>query len=272
LLEAAFAIIPYLFFKEKWANRKVGVSDSDYGVMPEEDMIEFEDRAVAFIDVLGFKALVNSATDNPESLSQLSGLVQLLEEAVPNLDTQVDNSVPNHLIPKHNYISDCIILSAPLTDAVRANYNGLEIVVMRVIQLTHFFLNAGYLIRGGISVGKVWHTASNIVGPAYQEAYLLEANGNEPIVIVSETAMATKRWGSRICLKHNEKCFVNGLHDFYIPNNTQHGVIEAAYEKYSSLVEKALNSSLPDSAKEKWAWFKTYLEMESIEGLKWAEA
>ena len=131
-------------------------------------MIEFENRAVAFIDVLGFKALVNSATDNPDSLTQLSNLIVLLEKAVPRFDAQVDHSVPSHLIPKHNYISDCIILSAPLSDTARRNYNGLDILIMRVIQLTHFFLNAGYLIRGGISVGKVWHTDPNIVGPAYQ--------------------------------------------------------------------------------------------------------
>jgi hypothetical protein len=79
-------------------------------------MITFEERAVAFIDVLGFKGLVNSAISDDQSLQELSSLVKLLESAVPSLDATVDKSVPNHLIPRHNYISDCIILSAPLND------------------------------------------------------------------------------------------------------------------------------------------------------------
>lgn len=234
-----------------------------------EVMIKFEDKAVAFLDVLGFKALVDRATNDPQSLDQLSQLVQLLEKAVPMLDDRVDSAVSRHLIPKHTYISDCIILSAPLSDEENPKYNGLEIVMVRVVQLTHFLLKAGYLIRGGISIGKVWHDGSNIIGPAYQEAYLLERNTKEPIVILSEDAKKKELWTTRICLSHKEKYFVNGLLSLFIPNNEQYGAIEAAYEEYSDLVQKKLDSPLEDSAKEKWDWFKEYLEMESSDGPKW---
>jgi hypothetical protein len=235
-------------------------------------LIKFEERAVAFVDVLGFKSLVEQAASSNKALNQLSELVALLEGVVPKLDQTVDRSIPHHLIPRHNCISDCIILSAPVSDAGRSSYNGLEVVIMRVIQLTHFFLDAGYLIRGGISVGKVWHTDSNIVGPAYQEAYLLEANGNEPMVVLSDSAKAVPRWGSRMCLEHGEKVFVNGLHDFYIPGNTKHGAIEAAYSKYQKLADDALNGQLPKKVKDKWSWFKAYLDSESQEGMKWTNA
>jgi len=232
-------------------------------------LIRFEERAVAFVDVLGFKSLVEQATSSDKALSQLSELVELLEGVVPKLDETVDRSIPRHLIPKHNCISDCIILSAPVSDAGRSSYNGLEVVIMRVIQLTHFFLDAGYLVRGGISVGKVWHTESNIVGPAYQEAYLLEANGNEPMVVLSDSANATPRRSSRMCLEHGGKVFVNGLHDFYIPGNTKHGAIDAAYSRYAKLADDALSSQLPENVKDKWNWFRAYLDSESQEGMQW---
>jgi hypothetical protein len=234
-------------------------------------MIQFEERAVAFIDVLGFKSLVEQAALSSETLKQLSKLVELLEGVVPRLDATVDSSVPPHLIPKHNCISDCIILSAPIRDEDRIYYNGLEIVIMRVIQLTHFFLDAGYLIRGGISVGKVWHTDTNIVGPAYQEAYLLEAKGDEPMVVLSDSAKQICRWGSRMCLQQNDKVFVNGLHDYYIPGNTVHGAIETAYSKYEKLTDNVLNSQVDEKIKNKWSWFKDYLDSESKNGMKWAE-
>ena len=234
--------------------------------------MKFEDRAVAFIDILGFKALVCSAVGSEEALKQLSGLVDLLSSAVPTLDATVDTSIAAHLIPKHIYISDCIILSAPLTDINRPSYDGLSIVVMRTIQLSHYFLKAGYLIRGGISVGKLWHTSSNIVGPAYQEAFLLEHNGNEPIIVLSESAAKAWHGGSRMCLQKDDKVFVNGLFDYYIPNNTQHGEIERVYTSYAVLAERKLAEDLPQSAKEKWSWFKEFLQTEAPEGLKWAQA
>lgn len=143
---------------------------------------------------------------------------------------------------------------------------------MRAIQLSHFFLNAEYLIRGGISTGKVWHTNSNIVGPAYQEAYLLEHCGNEPIVILSDSAAKQWQGGSRMCLQNDGKVFVNGLFDYYIPNNNLHGEIERTYSRYATLADQKIAERLPQSAHSKWVWFKGFLQSEAPEGLKWAQA
>jgi len=62
-------------------------------------MIQFEDRAVAFVDVLGFKALVNKAALSASDLPRLDQLVQLLDAVIPYLDGGVEISVPQRLIP-----------------------------------------------------------------------------------------------------------------------------------------------------------------------------
>src|SRR5699024_1872565 len=128
-------------------------------------------------------------------------------ETVPTLDDSVDESIARNLIPRHTYISDCIIVRAPLTDKNRTTYDGLSVVVMWVIQLAHYFLRAGYLVHGGIAVGKVSHTSVNVIGPAYQEAYQLEQRCNDPIVVLS--CSAAKHWhgGSRMCLEHQGRVF-----------------------------------------------------------------
>ena len=209
-------------------------------------------------------------------MNQLQSLLEVLESAVPTLNKGVDESVPAELIPAHIYISDSIILSTPLFDTGFKNYNGLEIIVMRTTQLAHRFLDAGYLLRGGISVGKVWHGTSNIVGPAYQEAYELEDSGDEPCIVLSDNA--EKHWmkgfcrDSRLCIRHKSSLMVNGLHNFYIPGNTTHGVIEETYERYAKIVEYNINSSLPQNAKDKWTWFEKYIEDEQSEANKWAVA
>lgn len=233
--------------------------------------ISFEKRAVAFVDVLGFKALVDKAASTND-LASLSELVDLLSSSIPSLDATVDKSVSKTLIPRHIYVSDCIILSAPISDPSYKFYNGLSIVAMRVIQLSHLLLRAGYLIRGGISVGDVWHSDSNIVGPAYQEAFGLEHAGKEPIVVLSASAAQCWEGGSRMCLQQNGKVFVNGLFDYYIPNSTEYGVIDSTYKQYAALAEQRLRESLPASAKEKWEWFRGFLQSEAPEGLKWTQA
>jgi hypothetical protein len=39
-------------------------------------MIEFEERAVAFIDILGFKNLINSSIEDHNAASKLSGFLE----------------------------------------------------------------------------------------------------------------------------------------------------------------------------------------------------
>lgn len=227
--------------------------------------IEFEQRAVAFIDVLGFKSVVNNAAQGSTKLEELKKLIDLLSTAVPSLDGTVDPSVPRELIPKHIYISDSIILSAPLTSEEMKNYRGLSILVMRVIQLTHILLCKGYLIRGGISVGDVWHTESNIVGAAYQEAYQIETQTVVPCVRLSSAAQdywfRTEGDGNKMCLDYKNLFMVNGLHDYYIQDSS-HGAAERAFENYTRIVDQNIEGNHPESVRYKWWWFKQYLDSE----------
>jgi hypothetical protein len=227
--------------------------------------ITFEQRAVAFIDVLGFKSVVEHATQGSKKLEELEQLIELLSTAVPSLDGSVNASVPTELIPKHIYISDSIILSAPLTSEKMTNYNGLTILVMRAIQLTHILLTKGYLIRGGISVGEVWHTESNIVGAAYQEAYSIESQAIVPRVKLSSAAMdhwnKTEGSGNKMCLDYKNCFMVNGLHDYYIQDKS-HGAAERAFENYARIVNQNIEGNHPESVRYKWWWFKQYLDSE----------
>ena len=237
--------------------------------------ITFQDRAVGFIDVLGFSALVRKATTDPQAFSELSNLVNILESAIPTLDSGVSKTVPTALFPQHTYISDCIILSAPLSVTIPQwkHYSGLEIVAMRAIQLTQLFLDAGYLIRGGIAIGSVWHDESNIIGPAYQEAFQLETQGYEPCIVLSESAQAHWKSGinaqSRMCIDYGGAFMVNGLHDYYIQTGIGGGVtdVRAVFEKYELTANSNANSALPTRDRRKWHWFGQYVRDEKAHSL-----
>lgn len=262
--------------------------------MVSKPTITFQERVVAFVDVLGFKSMAVEATSNYLAKNKLENLVNLLSSSIPSFNTTVSSSIPRRLVPKHNYVSDSIILSAPISDNQLELYSGLEVVVMRVIQLTHHLLNDGYLVRGGITTGKVWHTRSNIIGPAYQEAFALEHQGCAPCVVLSPSAEAM--WTSimrqqdamlpgtpnRMCIKKTvlnkgyfrfrkkEKLIVNGLHDFYIPNATAHGAIEQRYKHYRQIVDRNLRAPHANEIKKKWQWFDKYLSEETQIAMGWA--
>lgn len=225
--------------------------------------IEFEYRAVAFVDVLGFKSVVEDANDS--NIQFLEDLVGILGTAVPTLDEAINSSVHRELIPKHISISDNIILSAPLTSDKMSSYCGLSSLVMRVIQLTHIFLAKGYLIRGGVSIGNVWHTPTNIIGPAFQDAYLIETKTGVPRVELSKKAK--EYWLQRndssnsMCLEYRESFMVNGLHEHNIQDGT-HGSAEKAFTAYKQTVEQRIDVEVIDSVQYKWWWFGEFLKNE----------
>jgi len=226
----------------------------------------YEVRAVAFVDVLGFRQLVHSSSANACCMNRLSHLVRTLQELVKRLDLKVDRkTVPAHLIPRHNQISDSIVLSAPLrSDEPKwKNYNGLEILAMRVCQITHVLLDEGYLVSGGIDVGDVWHTDTNIVGPAYQNAYTLEAALGHPCVQLSvaaaEIAKPIQKL-NRLILNYDGRTMVNGLFDAYIQR--PRGTINQTYKDYRSIIDSNVNI-LSGSARDKWIWFGDALKAES---------
>ena len=136
---------------------------------------------------------------------------------------------------------------------------------MRVMQITQMLLNEGYLVRGGISVGKVWHTDSNIVGTAYQEAYQIETRTDVPRVELSQGAKElwnrTEVSATKMCLDYKSHFMVNVLNDYYIQDNS-HGAAERVFEKYFRVIKENLEKDHPESVEYKWWWFKQYLESE----------
>lgn len=228
-------------------------------------MIQFEQHAVAFIDVCGFKSVVEEAVSSPKKLAELDALVKLLGGVVPLLDSGVDQSVvPVSCIPRHIYISDCLILGAPMKPAVSIpNYDGLAILVMRVIQIYQHLLDRGFLMRGGIDVGPVWHDSTNIVGPAYQNAYALEGRARAPRVILSKVAAdawfsGAQGQGNQMCIEYERQTMVDCLHTYYIPARFG-GDISAAHQHYRHVIDLNLKAGLDFDVHAKWDWIHRYL-------------
>ncbi|EQD56538.1 hypothetical protein B2A_05202 [mine drainage metagenome] len=141
------------------------------------DEIHFTRCAVAFLDILGFKRFIESAesTESPE-FSQFCELQRVIHRQLDYIQTSRGESGQGHRFPMDVwlqivYISDSFVLSAPICNESDMGYSGMVAVALKSIQLAHQLLKMGFLLRGGLAVGNLYRTESNIFGAAYQAAY-----------------------------------------------------------------------------------------------------
>lgn len=129
--------------------------------------IKYQDKIVAFIDVLGFSNIVYS--DSVISLNNYFNFV------LNNFKTATLKNNFNYYL-----ISDSIVISAN-----RSKLNLQKLVKMLAILQTHLLLD-GILMRGAISYGDLYQNKSNniLVGPGLINAYKLESKAIYPRIIL----------------------------------------------------------------------------------------
>jgi len=169
--------------------------------------VNYENRLVLFVDILGFKNIVNrSVTDRSllefvhECISSLSGstIETKTYKNIPWVPVNKEDEGAHIITPNHpefdqrtrdkwpisvTHFSDCIVMSA------KADTNGSCNLLMRTAtDLLYSFFERGILLRGGITVGKLIHESSGVLfGPALVEAYELESNeAKYPRFVVSK--------------------------------------------------------------------------------------
>ena len=214
----------------------------------------FERRAVAFLDILGFKNLIREAENiRPDRLVSLKTVI---ESHVRFDNANLDQNVPIEMHLKYLFISDSIILSAPLK---QGNYDGLDAIVVKSIQIAQKVLELGHLIRGGISVGPVWHEETNIFGSGYIDAFLTEQNAVYPRISLSKDAATIWASATRavptLCLAEGSNQTVDILHtEYYRTRNA--GI---AYEDYIEPLRVFIQNNLQElplgsESRSKWEW------------------
>lgn len=155
---------------------------------------EYEERIIAFIDILGFKALINNTnTANTQiNNANIEKMIDIYEE--------IENSLSEKLQEKDGILddlqitrfSDCIVISFPERQR--------DALYFLCISLLHFLYemlaNYKLLFRGGITSGKLIHTDKFLFGPAMNRAYELESNfAIYPRIILDEIVlMNRKEW------------------------------------------------------------------------------
>ena len=130
-----------------------------------------EDRIIAFLDILGFKALIECA-EKANDYTKLSNLITKSNKIFSMLNAREDF--------QFTQFSDSFVLSCEID---RMEHSMLFIMDLR--DLIDLFLSENILLRGGVTIGKVIHSKKLLMGPAMNRAYELESKfAKYPRVII----------------------------------------------------------------------------------------
>jgi len=140
--------------------------------------MEFKEKFVAFVDVLGFKGMVDSAESGGEF--SLPMIMEVLETLGSEKHRQRYTVYGPHTCPESKslsknigfeltQISDCVIVSTEISPA------GVINLVSHCWGAVINLMPKGIMCRGYITRGKVFHTPTQIIGSGYQNAFASES-------------------------------------------------------------------------------------------------
>lgn len=120
----------------------------------------YEKKIVAFIDILGFKYIVEN-TNKAFSIIEIIGNIKKSKKEMIREISEEEIEI--------TWFSDCIVISAPQS----IYYLQLLLQILQEIQCE--LIQVGILLRGGISMGDCFHKNEKLFGPAMNRAYELES-------------------------------------------------------------------------------------------------
>jgi hypothetical protein len=138
--------------------------------------MKYEDRVVAFIDILGFASLLektkikdkqNRVLDNEEYISSLYNAFSRIRELM-GVDEQIEGIAESRQVTQ---FSDAIVISFDKRDEP----SEFRYMLGELLHLSTELLKSDILIRGGVSFGSMIHTEKALFGPAMVSAHLLES-------------------------------------------------------------------------------------------------
>jgi hypothetical protein len=154
----------------------------------------FEDQIVLFLDFLGFGEASVQFDDNLQSqlLALLQSIAGLRSEFEVDAEHREDGSSQYRVRPTISTFSDHIVISYPFERIKMGDNSFGEIVVINQLHryisvIAASALKIGFLIRGGIARGMLYHANGVVFGEAMVRAYQLESKvAVYPRVVVAD--------------------------------------------------------------------------------------
>ncbi|MBR3684137.1 MAG: hypothetical protein IKL78_04605 [Lachnospiraceae bacterium] len=231
-------------------------------------MVEYKECYVAFLDILGFKNLINKS--GCEKIYQIFTTVLEFEPRplVKNVDVYANI--------QHTIMSDSIVvyIDASVTDGFIALTDVCAQIQMRLLHN-----NPPILVRGGIAKGTLYHKDNMLFGTGLTRAYILENSAAiYPRIVFTEELRknALENTGKLFIFDFNsmyyskdsdEMYYVDFLRTFNyvktIEPKTMDEAIQADNLYFHTLFEyvtEVLDKEIDTSIRNKYLWLKRKIE------------
>ncbi len=141
-------------------------------------ILGYKRQLVAYIDLLGFSEATSSQEDKTTILSLLKSLASARSDFNIHVVEQTSNLITTNTTPCVSTFSDNMIISYELEkeDVAEINFH-MSSLKRRLFMVALISLPMGFMIRGGITIGLLYHSQSESVvfGEALVEAHKLES-------------------------------------------------------------------------------------------------
>jgi hypothetical protein len=164
----------------------------------------YEEQFTAFVDFLGFKE-ASTDLDEPTRLAVLGllqGLASLRSEFSADTIDLPTGGKSHNIFPAVSTFSDNLLISFPL-QSVLSQVGGERMAMLTILHQFNRLLSMiaaaalgfGFLIRGGATIGKLYHANGVIFGEGITEAVQLETRtAIYPRVVLSNKITRRQGW------------------------------------------------------------------------------
>lgn len=157
----------------------------------------YKQAVITFIDILGFKHLINTGT-----FKDVSNKLKTIRR-LSDVDDQADGE---SFEPKVIQFSDSIIRIRPLESKANkeSRYGLMFYEMLDLVHMQGELINHGVCVRGGVSIGDVHFDDQTLFGPGFVRAYELESvYANFPRIVVDPALIQQLQKDKRLVSTHN---------------------------------------------------------------------
>ncbi len=152
--------------------------------------LKYETRLIAFVDILGWTKAVRTASRDPEQIQKLGLVLNTIRSQIQQSKWMAKHGDADGWPgdPQVTQFSDCLTIST------QADYIGKSQLVSALGFLSMSMLHQGFLLRGGLTIGELYHRECMVFGPAFLKAYELESRcAVYPRIILDP--VLSEQWG-----------------------------------------------------------------------------
>lgn len=242
-------------------------------------MSNYQEHIVCFVDLLGFsEANYNNEVTKHKVLDLLMSLATSRGDF--NINTKTEKHGHSTTIrPAISTFSDHIVISYPVNSLKEHSIEDMMIISFlqkKIGLIANKAIPEGFLLRGGITSGLLYHNQGIVFGEALIEAYNMESKiAFYPRIIISEKVISKWKIHSHEIVNEDN----DGIKSLNYLNSAMHSRESSTVEElqaWITRVSSVIDSNIDTFHKNgdlkklsKWVWFKNTFNIflsESIVG------